>query len=256
MSSRAHQTMRDFAAKWDAAYPSAVFSGIVALTGGYHASIEDSVPGSYSVVRVDDAAPPGGWPRDLSAAIDMSMNTTDMIKCYWRIRRVFDNPNDPRRRYFNAFNGWDGQGDAKRLDFVTGQIQWATPDHKWHTHGEWRRRYVTDPNSYVAAESMLLTDEGPEAFLARIGGQTPAPSVPGIQPGTRTLLLTSPMMSGKDVEFVQKFIGERKCGPADGWFGPNTASGVRWYQGMRGITVDGIVGPQTWSHLLQRTVRY
>lgn len=256
MSSRAWQPMRDFADKWDRAYPSAVFSGIVAWTGGYHASIEDSVPGSYSVVRVDDAAPPGNWRRDLSAAVDMSMNATDMVKCYWRIHRVWSNPNDPRRKYFNAFNGWDGSGDAVRMDFVTGRIGWASPDHKWHTHGEWRRRYVTDPNSYAAAESMLLTDEGIDEFLARIGKDSGLIVPSGRAPGTRTLRLTNPMMYGDDVAYVQRFIGPRRCGKADGWYGNNTRSGVMWYQRMRGILVDGIVGPQTWSHILGRTVRY
>lgn len=35
-------------------------------------------------------------------------------------------------------------------------------------------------------------------------------------------------------------------GPADGKFGPKTAGAVRAYQGERGVTVDGIVGDQTW----------
>jgi len=69
------------------------------------------------------------------------------------------------------------------------------------------------------------------------------------QPGTRMLRLTSPMMRGPDVEFVQRWIGPRHAGAADGIFGPRTRDGVRWYQRMRGITVDGIVGPQTWSQM-------
>jgi peptidoglycan hydrolase-like protein with peptidoglycan-binding domain len=35
-------------------------------------------------------------------------------------------------------------------------------------------------------------------------------------------------------------------GAIDGDFGPMTASAVRAYQGERGVTVDGIVGDQTW----------
>jgi len=249
--------MRDFASEWDAAYASAVFSGIVALSGGYHASIEDSRVGSYSVVRVDDKAPPGTWPRNLSAAIDMSMNSTDMVKQYWRIWRVFSNPADPRRAFFNAFDCWDGSGDAVRLDFVTGGQSWADNTHKWHNHGEWRRRHVTNPTSYIAARSMLLTDEGIPAYLARIGGAPPPPPSTGNVPGTRTLrVIAAPnMMNGADVKFVQTFIGWR-CGTPDGWYGNGTANGVRWYQGMRGIQVDGEVGPVTWTHLLGRAVTY
>jgi len=257
MTSRAYQPMRDFATEWDNAYASAVFSGIVALTGGYHASIQDSVPGSYSVVRVDDAAPPGTWPRDISAAIDMSMSTQDMVKQYWRIWRVFNNPADPRRQFFNAFNGWDGSGDAKRLDFVTGRVGYSDATHKWHNHGEWRRRHVTNPTSYIAARSMLLTDEGIPAYLARIGQAPPPPAPTGTVPGTRTLIsIPAPdMMHGDDALFVQKFIGWR-CGTPDSWYGNGTADGVRWYQRMRGITDDGMVGPVTWTHLLGRSVSY
>jgi peptidoglycan hydrolase-like protein with peptidoglycan-binding domain len=35
----------------------------------------------------------------------------------------------------------------------------------------------------------------------------------------------------------------------DGQFGPITDYWVRVFQSCAGITVDGIVGPQTWSHL-------
>jgi len=35
-------------------------------------------------------------------------------------------------------------------------------------------------------------------------------------------------------------------GPIDGDFGPRTESAVRAYQSHQNITVDGIVGQQTW----------
>jgi peptidoglycan hydrolase-like protein with peptidoglycan-binding domain len=62
---------------------------------------------------------------------------------------------------------------------------------------------------------------------------------PGNRPGSRTLRLTEPRMTGADVKFVQRFIGPSRCGSADGVYGPKTQSGVRWYQGMRGIAVTG-----------------
>lgn len=68
-----------------------------------------------------------------------------------------------------------------------------------------------------------------------------------VDPGDRTL---NQWDAGRDVKFVQAYIGSDKAGKADGYFGPKTERGVKWYQDMRGIKVDGIVGPQTWRHIL------
>jgi peptidoglycan hydrolase-like protein with peptidoglycan-binding domain len=38
-------------------------------------------------------------------------------------------------------------------------------------------------------------------------------------------------------------------GGVDGMFGPRTESGVRALQQATGLTVDGIVGPQTWQQI-------
>ena len=66
-------------------------------------------------------------------------------------------------------------------------------------------------------------------------------------PGARQLSLTTPHMHGADVVFVQKFIGVAECGPPDGDFGDRTKAGVIWYQHMRGLAADGVVGPLTWA---------
>lgn len=80
---------------------------------------------------------------------------------------------------------------------------------------------------------------------------TPKPPVPKPvhAPGTRALKNANPDMTGADVVFVQQFIGPAKCGRPDGSYGAQTAAGVRWYQGMRGIHVDGICGPATWAQM-------
>jgi peptidoglycan hydrolase-like protein with peptidoglycan-binding domain len=62
---------------------------------------------------------------------------------------------------------------------------------------------------------------------------------------SRMLRRTSPMMRGKDIEAVQAILGVA----IDGWYGPITEAAVREFQRSKGITVDGIVGPQTWSRL-------
>lgn len=69
------------------------------------------------------------------------------------------------------------------------------------------------------------------------------------KPGSRTCKRWD---KGNDVKFLQRYIGRKKCGPDDGLFGPKTERGVKWYQAMRGIKVDGIVGPVTWRNLGKR----
>ncbi len=45
-----------------------------------------------------------------------------------------------------------------------------------------------------------------------------------------------------------------KTGGLDGVFGAQTNSAVRNYQQSRGLSVDGIVGPNTWNRLLSEVV--
>jgi murein L,D-transpeptidase YcbB/YkuD len=45
---------------------------------------------------------------------------------------------------------------------------------------------------------------------------------------------------------LKRFGTATDPGPIDGDFGPRTEAGVRAYQSHQGITVDGIVGQQTW----------
>jgi hypothetical protein len=57
-----------------------------------------------------------------------------------------------------------------------------------------------------------------------------------------------------DVRAVQSQIHCRGDGAAqiaiDGIFGPVTSDAVKAFQNLLGLSVDGIVGPQTWNHLV------
>jgi len=252
MATLAPANLKQAAAEFEALYASAVFSGIVGdqahrLNGGYHISIEDQPSTNYSVVRIDDKAPPGDWPRNLAAAIDMSMNSKDMVTASRRVEVVWANPADTRRKYFNCINGWLGSGDAIRWDFVTGKKGYASPDHKWHTHTEIRRRYVNDPMARKALVSMYRGETHAQ-WLASIG-QAPKP-----KPIVRDLYLTNPRMTGDDVARLQKKLKLNYRSYAghidvDGIFGPQTDGVVREFQRRAGLVVDGIVGPRTRARL-------
>jgi peptidoglycan hydrolase-like protein with peptidoglycan-binding domain len=58
--------------------------------------------------------------------------------------------------------------------------------------------------------------------------------------------------TGPDVKRVQRIFVVRQEYPydeIDGIFGPLTQSVVEQFQSQNGLTVDGIVGPQTWAAL-------
>lgn len=57
--------------------------------------------------------------------------------------------------------------------------------------------------------------------------------------------------SGEGVRKLQEKLKELGFDPqgADGQFGPNTLAAVKALQAARGLTVDGIVGPDTWNAL-------
>lgn len=147
-------------------YPSGELSGIVPdqahlEDGGYHCSVVDlrrfSNGNDYSNVRPDDK----NLNIEYGAAFDVSVNAADMKKIYARVHAVWVDHSDPRRKFVNAINCWDGSGDAVRLDFYANTATYATDDHKWHTHGEMRRRYVRD-------------DKAARAVISIYAGQTKA----------------------------------------------------------------------------------
>jgi peptidoglycan hydrolase-like protein with peptidoglycan-binding domain len=81
---------------------------------------------------------------------------------------------------------------------------------------------------------------------------TPSPTPPVL---SRTLSLTNPNMQGDDVLMLQNALlelGYSELGVADGSFGKLTDKAVRRFQEENGLTVDGIVGPQTWARLFTK----
>lgn len=253
----------------DCGYPSAVVSGIVPDsrhlgTGGYHCSVEDlrlhGNQNDYSNTRVDDK----NFNAKDAAAVDVTMSAADMIKNYKRVHAVWADHSDPRRKYVNCINTWDGSGDAVRLDFVANTAKYASPDHRWHVHAEMRRRYLEDPKAARAYLS-ILKGEAKAAWIAReeqpagkppvVVKPAPAKPVARHAPGFRMLQYVpgKAVLKGEDVAYVQRYIGAAKAGPADGTFGAKTKAATIWYQKLRGLSADGLVGPATWKSMGVKT---
>lgn len=71
----------------------------------------------------------------------------------------------------------------------------------------------------------------------------PAPSWPG-----RYLLLADPMVNGVDVAQWQGQMASRGWGlDVDGWYGLQSLSIAKTFQAEKHLTVDGVIGPQSWN---------
>lgn len=242
MSTVAPAALKQFAQKWEneCGLKSAVLSGVVGdlshkARGGFHISREDNPAGNFSITRPDDRA--GNGPNNAAAAIDMTLSTADMKTCTGRLVKVWGDKNHPARRYINAFNGWQGSGSATRWDVYAGTKGYATPDHKWHVHLEFRRRFVTS----TSALNIVL------AALKGQGYSLKPPPYPG-RILKRNDAQTSPDASLKVWQGRMISRGWLDLGKAaDGFFGDTTEQVVKAIQKQCKVPVDGMIGPQTWG---------
>jgi peptidoglycan hydrolase-like protein with peptidoglycan-binding domain len=166
-------------------------------------------------------------------------------------------PRDPRLDL--VLHEFYGQADSdphvEGYNELHERPQTSDPSHLWHIHLGLLRSKVGD---YWAMWALLTVLMGWSVaqWRASLPAPPPPPAVPPVEPigkhapGSRLLSLRATRQRGDDVLYVQRWIGPRRCGKADGVFGPNTAAGVRWYQQMRGIKpVTGKVDAVTWRNM-------
>lgn len=208
----------------------------------------------------------GIWWREFSSAFDWTFKSAQrgdysiIAKYTQRLFKVALDPDDPR---LDGLYEFYGQADSDKV--VEGYNEWeernvsSDPSHLWHLHFSFLRKFCGDFMQMWAIYTVLAGWTKAQ-WLASIEEmppvETPPPSpipvpegLPFYPSGSRVLRNVDPDMTGTDILYVQKFIGPGKCGAADGGYGPKTESGVRWYQGMRGLKADGIVGPATWRNM-------
>jgi peptidoglycan hydrolase-like protein with peptidoglycan-binding domain len=97
-----------------------------------------------------------------------------------------------------------------------------------------------------------LTKAAVEAFQSSRG--LGVDGIVGPQTWPQLIIEVQQGSSGDAVRAVQSQIHSRGDGAnqisIDGIFGPVTDGAVRAFQTLLGLSVDGIVGPQTWNHLV------
>jgi hypothetical protein len=263
-ATQAYDNMGALANGWERIYRTAVCSGIRGdrrheARGGYHIGRAFQSARNYSVIRPEDRR--GNGPNDAAAAIDMTMGRKDMILCTQRLRAVYANPRDPRRKFLNAFNGWIGRGSATRYDIYARRTSKATKDHCWHCHLELRRKFVLSALAVRAILSVLrgesvatwlrsngiTADPGPKASVKKPAPKAgvKAPPYPG-RVLKRNDRQTRPDPAVK--QWQQRMIdrGWKSIGRADGLPRKRFDHVVRRWQHTLKMREDGEVGPKTW----------
>jgi len=256
--------------------PSVLLGGIYANKPGFHntgAKVVDHGQGNartdYSIR--DKVNRSGTHWRDRAAAIDLTFpdaqrgNYATIARYSKRLYNSGRDAGDPRL----GLGVYDFYGQIDNDAAVEGWNEHGEHDttsdasHLWHIHISLLRSKVDDHWAMWALLTVLMgwsTAKWRKSLPADAPkpAPVPTPATPAKLPdhplGKRTLSYKpSPnMLGGTDVLYVQKFIGPNRAGPADGWYGTRTRDGVRWYQRMRGITADGVVGKTTWAHLTGR----
>ena len=74
----------------------------------------------------------------------------------------------------------------------------------------------------------------------RAAGIDPGWNIPTLRRGSK----------GQYVKKLQSLLNDRGAGlDVDGSFGENTENAVKFFQKSNGLTIDGVVGPKTWTAL-------
>lgn len=212
--------------------------------------------GEFDTVNPHRDRSSDGWIGDDSHARRVSDHNPDSLGVVHAID--VDKDGVPMAAIVALLVGRSKAGTETRLQYVIFRRT------IWSRSWGWTARKYTGINPHTAHAHFsaryadVAGDATPWAVAATFGphgsSSKPAPPRPpassgGHPPGSRRLAVASPQLAGADVAFVQRWIGKARCGPADGRYGPITGQGVRWYQRMRGLVVDGVVGPVTWRNM-------
>lgn len=254
---------------------SAQYGGTYAPKAGYHNYRSALKSTDYSV---EEVANDRKGSSTKSSAIDITLSAADMIKYSKRLdaamrakdKRLYIGGNPILREFIGTKDGKTVYcymltgGKAQGVGADSGPDSGRDKSHLWHVHISFIRLFC---ESQDAMERVLSIWNG-EAYTAWAKRHNvvatpkptptkpatpakpvppkpaPKPGLPSYKNGSRELKAG---MKGTDVKFVQQWIGSKRMGSADGIAGAKFTAGVKWYQDMRGLGADGIVGKKTWS---------
>src|SRR5688572_3422912 len=114
-----------------------------------------------------------------------------------------------------------------------------------------RREVAKKKHASAAVSAAMVVTQAAPAVAAAAAGGTGGPKVADTSPANRAIAPGAPQdilrlgSTGPEVARVQAALAIQ----TDGIFGPQTDAAVRIFQQRNGLTVDGLVGAQTWRVL-------
>src|SRR5215207_1188186 len=118
-----------------------------------------------------------------------------------------------------------------------------------------RREHRRRKRLSAAVAAATMAGPGTPMAMAGVSGDIQA-DVAAATPSKRAIEVREgglPLMLGSQGPLVAE-VQRALALPADGIFGAQTDTAVRQYQSGAGLRVDGIVGPATWSSLVEKAV--
>jgi hypothetical protein len=261
----------------DTLHPPGLLGGIYANKSGFHnrgnANIDHGVGKSTTNYSIRDAINRSGPGWNAASALDwtfpnaQSGNYSSIKVFTLRLWNAAHNAADPRldMGLFEFFGQMDDDRTVEGYNEYKEANETSDSSHLWHLHLSFIRSKVGDMWAMWAIYTVLAgwsvakwKASLPEAPKPPVTPPVKPSAIPVHKPGSRVIrYTTSPYTTGTDVLYVQTFIGRWRDANGnwiaitrDGTFNRNTHFAVVWYQKMRGLTADGIVGPKTWAALL------
>jgi len=248
----------------------AQYGGTYAPKAGYHNYRSALKSSDYSVQEV---ANDRVGSASKCSAIDITMSDANMVKYSKRLeaamkakdKRLYIGGAPILREYIGTIDNKSVRcymltgGRAQGVGADSGLDYGRDKSHLWHIHISFIRKFCESADAMERVLSILkgetytawakrhnvATTPKPQPKPTPAKPTAPKPAgLPSYKNGSRELKAG---MRGTDVKFVQTWIGPARMGSADGIAGAKFTAGVKWYQKMRGLGADGIVGRKTWA---------
>lgn len=238
----------------------------------YHSSVEENLARwapNYSIRMNLDLK---GGNKTKGRAIDLTMSDEQMRKRTRLLRDSALDPNDGRlfgmREFYGTIDGRNVYGLIK--DDEDGPWRSASSDssHLWHIHAAWFAAMIANAKA-LAGFISVISGESLSAWRKRTGSTAPPKPTTPTTPSkptdwTKEAIMALPTIRDNSApasakKKAQSLLAAAGYPPAntfdsrgrpDGNWGPGSKAATKSFQKAKGLGVDGVPGPKTWTKLI------